>query len=260
MKRFLTDLKRYYKYAFRLSKAELTEEVSESYLNWLWWIIHPLMMMLIYVFVFTVVFKSKETYYTVFIFLGLAGWDFFNRMLNESVNIIRNNRNIILRIYIPKYILLLSKSFTFLFKFFISMLITIVLMFIFKIEFSLTCFYMILLLPILYMITFGIGCILIHLGVYIDDLKKIVEIVLRLLFYLSGVFYSISERLHGLFSYILLNCNPIAFFMDEFRKCMLYNQHPNFLILSIWFVIGIIIFTIGIHTIYKYENSYAKVI
>ena len=63
MKRFLTDLKRYYKYAFRLSKAELTEEVSESYLNWLWWIIHPLMMMLIYVFVFTVVFKSKETYY-----------------------------------------------------------------------------------------------------------------------------------------------------------------------------------------------------
>ena len=140
------------------------------------------------------------------------------------------------------------------------MLITIVLMFIFKIEFSFTCFYMILLLPILYMITFGLGCILIHLGVYIDDLKKIVEIVLRLLFYLSGVFYSISERLHGLFSYILLNCNPIAFFMDEFRKCMLYNQHPNFMILSIWFVIGIIIFSIGIHTIYKYENGYAKVI
>ena len=100
MKRFITDLHRYYRYAYRQSKAELTEEVSESYLNWLWWIIHPLMMMLIYVFVFTVVFKSKETYYTVFIFLGLAGWDFFNRMLNESVNIIRNNRNIILRIII----------------------------------------------------------------------------------------------------------------------------------------------------------------
>ena len=260
MKRFLLDLKKYYRYAFRLSKAELTEEVSESYLNWLWWIIHPLMMMLIYVFVFTVVFKSKEIYYTVFIFLGLAEWDFFNRMLNESVNMIRSNRNIILKIYIPKFILLLSKSFTFLFKFFISMGITIVLMILFNIPFTLTILYIFLLLPIFYMITFGIGCILIHLGVYIDDLKKVIEILLRLLFYLSGVFYSISERLHGILSYVLLNCNPIAFFMDEFRKCMLYNQHPDFILLFIWFIIGLFIFIFGIRTIYKYENGYAKVI
>ena len=52
MKRFFYDIRKYYKYALHLSKAELIEEVSESYLNWLWWIIHPLMMMLIYVFVF----------------------------------------------------------------------------------------------------------------------------------------------------------------------------------------------------------------
>ena len=260
MKRFLIDLHKYYKYALRLSKAELTEEVSESYLNWLWWIIHPLMMMLIYVFVFTVVFKSKESYYTVFVFLGLTEWDFFNRMLNESVNIIRNNRNIVLKVYIPKYILLLSKSFTFLFKYFISLGISFVLMCFFKIPFSFSIFYIFLLLPIFYMITFGFGCILIHLGVYISDLKKIIEILLRLLFYLSGVFYSISERLHGLLSYVLLNCNPIAFFMSEFRKCILYNQSPNFIVLLIWFIVGLFLFAFGIHTIYKYENSYAKVI
>ena len=48
--------------------------------------------------------------------------------------------------------------------------------------------------------------------------------------------------------------------MNEFRKCMLYNEHPDFLVLFIWFIIGINIFILGIHTIYKYENSYAKVI
>ena len=61
-------------------------------------------------------------------------------------------------------------------------------------------------------------------------------------------------------SYVLLYCNPIAFFMDEFRKCMLYNQTPNFLFLFVWFIIGIGLFSYGIHLIYKYENSYAKVI
>ena len=146
------------------------------------------------------------------------------------------------------------------FKFFISMGITIVLMFIFKIHFSFTCFYMLLLLPIFYMLTFGLSCIVTHLGVFMADLKKVLEILLKFMFYLSGVFYSIPERLHGIFSYVLLNCNPIAFFMNEFRNCMLYNEHPDFLVLFIWFIIGINIFILGIHTIYKYENSYAKVI
>ena len=260
MKRFFYDIRKYYKYALHLSKAELIEEVSESYLNWLWWIIHPLMMMLIYVFVFKIIFESKELYYMVFVFLGLAEWDFFNRMLKESVNIIHNNRNIILKVYIPKYILLLSKSFIFLFKYFISIAITIILMIIFKIPFTFKFLYLFILLPVFYLVTFGICCYLIHLAVYIDDLKKVIEIVLRLLFYLSGVFYSISERLQGTVSYILLNCNPIAFFMNEFRKCILYNQNPNFILLLVWLLIGLLVFCSGIHTIYKYENNYAKVI
>ena len=39
MKKFFFNIKKYYKYAIRSAKAELKSEVSDSYLNWLWWII-----------------------------------------------------------------------------------------------------------------------------------------------------------------------------------------------------------------------------
>ena len=123
MKRFIENIKKYYKYAIRSAKAELKSEVADSYLNWLWWIIEPLCFMLIYTFVFGFVFKSNEKYFAVFVFVGLTAWEFFNRMLTGSVKLIIQNRNLVTKVYIPKYILLLSKSFTYLFKLFISFLI-----------------------------------------------------------------------------------------------------------------------------------------
>ena len=59
-KRFRDDMKKYWKYAIYSSKAQLKSEIANSYLNWLWWILDPLCFMLIYVFMFGYVFKSKQ--------------------------------------------------------------------------------------------------------------------------------------------------------------------------------------------------------
>jgi len=99
-----------------------------------------------------------------------------------------------------------------------------------------------------------------HFGVYIDDLKNVSNIVLRFVFYLSGIFYNINYRLQGKLKFFLLRANPIAFIMSEMRKVMIYEKNPSFEGLAIWLVIGIVLTIIGIHTIEKNENSYAKVI
>ncbi len=260
MKLFFSNIKKYYRYAIRSAKAELKSEISESYLNWLWWIIEPLSFMLIYTFVFTVVFHSSETYFSIFVFIGLTCWEFFNRMITGSVRLIANNRDLVTKVYIPKYILLLSKSFTYLFKMFISFALAILLMVFYQVPFSPTMFYFFLILPVLYVVSFGFGLLLMHFGVFIDDLKNLTNIGLRLVFYLSGVFYNIGDRLKGTLKYVLLRGNPIAFVMSEMRKVMLYATGPSFEGLIIWFVIGIILCVIGIHIIHKNENSYAKVI
>lgn len=260
MKKFFKNIKKYYKYAIRSAKAELKSEVSGSYLNWLWWIIEPLCFMIIYTFVFTIVFQAKEQYFPAFVFIGLTCWEFFNRMITGSVKLIANNRDLVTKVYIPKYILLLSKSFTYLFKFFISLALAFILMLLFQVPLSWNILYLFILIPLLYIISFAISLLLMHFGVFLEDLKNLTNIGLKLIFYLSGVFYNINIRLHGSLKYLLLRCNPIAFIMSESRKIMLYSKHPSFEGILIWYLIGIILFIVGVRIIHKNENTYAKVI
>ena len=81
-----------------------------------------------------------------------------------------------------------------------------------------------------------------------------------MVFYLSGIFYNIRQKLSGTLQYLLLRGNPAAFCIDELRKVLLENQIPSLEGLAFWFIIGILLCFIGINIIHKNENSYAKVI
>ena len=125
MSKFFHNIKKYFKYAVRSARAELKSEVADSYLNWLWWVIEPFCFMLIYSFVFGVIFNNRTEYFASFIFVGLTVWEFFNRMVSGSVTLILRNRDLVTKVYLPKYILLVSKSFTYLFKTGISLVIAV---------------------------------------------------------------------------------------------------------------------------------------
>ena len=260
MKRFLNNIKKYFKYAVYSARADLKSEVAGSYLNWLWWILDPLCFMMIYIFVAGVVFKSSEPYFPVFIFVGLTVWDFFNKTVNASVKIVSNNRAIVTKIYIPKYILILQKSFVNLFKMFISWLLVFALMVIFKVPFTMTFLWFFPLLLIIYLVTFGIYCILLHYGIFVEDLANVTSLTLRLVFYLSGIFYNLATKVPAPYNKILLRCNPVAYVINAFRNIFLKAKAPSLIMMGGWFFVGVILIAIGIHIIHKYENSYAKVI
>jgi ABC-type polysaccharide/polyol phosphate export permease len=123
--------------------------------------------------------------------------------------------------------------------------------------------HILLLIPViavLYVLSFGIGTILMHFGVTFDDLANLSNIGLRMLFYLSGVFYNIKEKLKGTVGFLMIRVNPVAFLMNEARKVCLYGKMLSLEGMLFWLVIGLIISAIGISIIHKYENSYAKVI
>ena len=79
--RFLKEMKQYWGFAAYAAKSDLSAEVANSYLNWLWWILEPLASMIIYTVVFGVVLKTKENYFNGFVFFGNTMWDFLNRCM-----------------------------------------------------------------------------------------------------------------------------------------------------------------------------------
>ena len=154
-KRFMDDMKKYWKYAIYSSKAQLKSEIANSYLNWLWWILDPLCFMLIYVFMFGYVFKSDEQYFAIFVFIGITMWDFFNRCLLQSVRVIKSNKPIVSKVYIPKFILLIIKMCVNGFKMFISFLIVVVMLIVWRVPITWNILYCIPILLTLFMLVFG---------------------------------------------------------------------------------------------------------
>lgn len=260
LKRFEKDIKKYFKYSIVAARSQLKSEVANSYLNWLWWLLDPICFMLIYTFIFGYVFKAKEPYFPIFIFIGLSMWDFYNRTLTNSVKIVKNNKAIVSKVYIPKYILILIKLWVNGFKMMVSFAVVAIMMIVAKVPINYNIIYAVPVLILLLVFTFGCSTFLLHYGVFVEDLSNVVSIVLRLLFYLTGIFYNVKTRVPAPYGELLVKYNPVAFLLESMRNAVLYGKTPHRKLLIVWFLISLIITFFGIKKVYKNENSYVKVI
>ena len=247
-------------YAKYATKSGLKSEVASSQLSWLWWILDPILFMLVYWFIFMVIFGQKKEYFHIFVFVGLSMWNLFNKTVSGSVRIVAANRAVVTKVYIPKYFLIIILLFQNLFKMMISFGIVIVMMLWSHVAVSYNVIYVIPIFVDLILITFGVSAILAHFGVFFDDLKNITNVGLRILFYMSGIFYVITDRVNEAIATLLLKVNPVGFLIDACRSSLVYCETPHRRLILLWFVIGSVLSAIGVAIIYKNENNYVKVI
>ena len=167
MKRFVNDIKKYYKFTIYSAKSELKSEIANSHLSWLWWILDPLLFMMVYSFISIIVFSKSEPYFPVFVFIGLASWQFFEKTVKVSVKLVSNNRSIVSKVYLPKYILILQKMGVQGFKMMISYILVVIMMVGYRIHVGPVILYIIPIFLTLFVITFGFSTILMHFGVFV---------------------------------------------------------------------------------------------
>ena len=90
-------------------------------------------------------------------------------------------------------------------------------------------------------------------------MTNLVNILLRLMFYLTGIFYSLDSINNVVYRSILLDFNPMANLIYNMRNVLMYGSGPVGMWTLLWFFIGLALCALGIRTIYKYENTYVKV-
>ena len=268
MKRFTQDIKKFGNYVSYSARSELKAEVAGSFLSWLWWFLDPLLYMLVYSFIALLVFKSGEPHFSVFVFIGLNCWQFFSKTIKTSVRLVKSNKNIVTKVYIPKHMFILSKMCVYGFKMFVSFGLTVVFLiydglFGDPIQITPAILYVIPLFVLLFIGTFAVSLFIMHFGVFIEDLNNVITVVLQLGFYVSGIFYSLENRLTGSLAWaakLLTNFNPVAMIMADMRSVIIGDGSIHLLAFIVWFVISIIAAIWGIKLIYKFENSYVKII
>ena len=189
--KFFSQIVRYGRYMIYAAKADLKAEVANSYLNRLWWLLEPFFNMLVYVIVFGRMMGNSVQNYATFVFSALLMWNFFNKVVNYSVKCIRTNRDIVTKVYVPKHVLLITNMILDFFKLLFSLIVLIPMLVIFHVHIGLAVFWIVPPYILMILLSFGVGMIFMHYGVYVDDLSYAVGILLQMLMFLSGVFYDV---------------------------------------------------------------------
>ncbi len=258
--RFFMDMKKYQKFMVYAAKTDLKAEVANSYLNRLWWLLEPFFSMMVYVIVFGKIMGSSVENYATFVFSALLMWNLFSKTINYSVKLVRNNRDIVTKVYVPKFVLLFSNMILNLYKLVFSAIVLLVMMIFFKVHIGVHIFWVIPSYVVMILFSFGAGMVLLHFGVYIDDLGYAVGILLNMMMFLSGTFYDIMSGLASPLNALMLCLNPVALCTDTMRNSLLYNEVENLPILIVWGLASLILCWIGVHIVYKNENSYVKIV
>ena len=113
------------------------------------------------------------------------------------------------------------------FKMFISLIIVAIMALVWRVHLTWNVLYVIPILMTLIVIVFGLGCFFLHYGVFVEDLSNVLNIALRFLFYLTGVFWDIMDRLPAPYNAYIGKGNPIAFLITSMRQCVIYGQAPH---------------------------------
>ena len=259
MKDFFKNIKKYWSFCCYSAYSQLNVEIAGMRLGWLWWILEPILFMSVYTFIFVVIFDRDMTYVMAYISSGLMLWNFFQRSVLNSASLVKRYAGLLNRVYLPKYVLVISTMILNGFKMLINFLIVMVFMVYYRIPLSFTMIQFLPILLVFIVFTFGVSVWMLHLGVYVPDVKKGSEVLLRVLFYVSGVFYSIDGKLGNGMDKILLNFNPVGRLMLEFRNVLLYGTNMSFVHVGILLLAGLVISVSAIFTVTRYEQHYVKV-
>jgi homopolymeric O-antigen transport system permease protein len=235
---------------------DLKVRYKGSILGFLWSLMNPLLMMLIFYLVFTFAFKINIPHYPIFLLCGLLPWNFFAVSVSNAAGSVVGQPGLIKKVAFPRVVLPFSSILANLVHFGIGLFILFSLMAIFRVKIG----YFALGLPVLILIqvTFvlGFSLILSSLNVFYRDIQQILEVLILMWFYLTPIFYTISmipERFRHL--YLL---NPIAGLVIMYRAILFENQVPSYKVFLSTLVISLLTFLVGSLVFRRYQHRFAE--
>lgn len=232
----LANLWSYRELIYNLVVRELKARYKNSVLGFVWSLLNPLGMMLVFTVVFGVLLPNTQIdKYPIFLLCGLLPWNYFSASVMGSVNSIVENANLVKKVYFPREVLPIAGVFAQLVNFLLAFVILFAALLIFRANFSPWLWMLPLVILIQTCFALGIAFILSSVNVYFRDTIIVMDVVMLAWFFLTPVFYSVElipqsmsilgteldvRRLY----YIL---NPMASIINMYRDLLYWGYRTD---------------------------------
>jgi len=248
----LAPLNRWWKYrdlVRNLVNKELKVRYQGAFIGFAWSLMNPFLITLVYLFVFTYVFKSDNPNHALYIVTGIIHWTLFSNLMTQSPTLLVDNSDLLKKVYFPRLLIPFS-----------NLLVNVVLWLMALGVFA-ALYYplggkpsvVILIYPIylLMFLGFSFGLMLTFSVLHVEmrDTKHLVEIFIQLLFWATPILYPLKlvpEQLH-----ILYALSPMSEFIQIFQHIFWAGTWPP-MELTVGFLIWTLLsLALGMYLFYK---------
>lgn len=252
----LQAIKKYQFLFEELVSRDFKKKYKRTILGMGWSILSPLLQLLVMSLVFAQFFGRDQPHYTIYLFCGNLVFGYYKDSTATGMRSLMENRSIISKINIPKYMFLLSKNVSALINF--GLTLCVFFLFVAADGIVFTPRFILLLFPIACLIVFNIavGLVLSALFVFFRDINYIYDVFTLLLNYLSAIFYTVDR--FPTWAQSLLLCNPVYCYIKYFR-CIVIDgviPSPQYHLLCLLYAVIMVVFGGLIYKKYNHKFLY----
>jgi len=269
----LRELYRHRELIENLVVRDLKVRYKNSVLGFVWSLLNPLLLMVVFTIVFTIMLPNLTIpKFPVFVMCALLPWNFFNTSVMSALNSIVHNGHLIKKVYFPREVLPISTVLSNFVNFILSLPVLLLLIIFFKVPITVWILYLPLIMLVQVAFTVGVSLILATVNVFYRDTGVIMEVVMQAWFFLTPVFYPVDllpewKTVWGValpirrLTYIL---NPMASIIASYRS-VLYGftngsppAAPAFDFFSRTVVTALLCMVIGYAVFTKYSHRFGE--
>jgi lipopolysaccharide transport system permease protein len=250
----------------QLVKREVVGRYRGSVFGLAWSFFNPLVMLAIYTFVFSEVFKMRwggndsetKAEFAIVLFAGIVVHSFFAEVLARAPGVILGNANYVKKVVFPIEILPVVAVGTSLFHGVVSLAVLLLAFVVFNGYVHWTLVFTPLVWLPFFIFTLGVSWILAALAVFLRDVGQTIGIITMALMFLSPVFYPVTALPPHLRPWLM--ANPLTFIIEQTREVLVWGHLPNWHGLGIYAVAAIAVCWAGYVLFQKTRRGFADVL
>jgi lipopolysaccharide transport system permease protein len=250
----------------QMSRREFAGRYKGSFLGLAWSFFHPVLMLSVYTFVFSVVFKARwgiggeegKIHFAIALFVGLIVHGLFADCVNRAPGLILDNVNYVKKVVFPLEILPVVALTSALVQTVVSLAVLLAAVLAVNGFLHWTALFLPFVVMPLAVTTLGVAWFLASFGVYVRDISQITGIMTTVMMFLAPVFYPISALPKEFQPWIM--ANPLTFIIEQARAVLLKGELPDWTGFAVYFAISVSVACAGFWWFQKTRKGFADVI
>jgi ABC-type polysaccharide/polyol phosphate export systems, permease component len=248
-----------------LARADMKQAGANTLFGNIWWILDPLLQMIVYVILVTVIFQRDVPAYPLFIFAAILPWKWFTTSIGDAITSVSGKDRLIKQVQFPKLVLPLSALLSAIAQFVFGLIPLLVMMLVlYPSRLSPALAWIPVVAFVQFVFTVALGLMLASLNVFFRDIGNLSRHLLRLWFYLSPALYgeetvqslSVSHPTIG----TIMRLNPFYAILNGYRDAIYFGKMPDLASLSVVLAISSIGLVVAVWFFKRVEPAFAKVL